>query len=94
MTTDKMREEFEAAVIERFKESGFLEVEIRTEMLVRDGDDYYDSSVSTYWHFWKASRAAVVVELPAFTGYVDYIVRELQASFRQQAEAAGLQVAP
>lgn len=66
MSDDKMREEFEAAVIQRFKESGFTEVEIRTEMLAGDCIDYDDASVSAYWHFWKASRAAVVVELPAY----------------------------
>lgn len=61
---DKMREQFEAAVIARFKESGFLEVEIRVECLGRSGDGYQDGSVDAYWHFWKSSREAVVVELP------------------------------
>lgn len=57
------RGQFEAAVIERFKESGLLEVEIRTELLPREGDDYYDGSVSAYWHFWQASRQVVEMDL-------------------------------
>jgi len=63
MSNDK-RAEFEAAVIERFKESGFLEVQIRVECLGRSGDGYYDGSVDAYWFFWKKAQASVVVELP------------------------------
>jgi hypothetical protein len=62
--SDKMREEFEAAVIERMKEGGFLEIEVRVEMLGRSGDGYSDCSVDTYWHYWQSSRAALCVELP------------------------------
>ena len=60
-----LRDQFEAAVIARMKESGFLEVEIRVECLARSGDGYYDGSIDAYWHFWKESCAAVVVDLPA-----------------------------
>jgi hypothetical protein len=63
MSNDK-RAEFEAAVIERFKESGLLEVEIRVECLGRSGEGYYDGSVDAYWFFWKKAQASVVVELP------------------------------
>ena len=59
-----LREQFEAAVVARMKESGFLEVEIRVECLARSGDGYSDGSVDAYWHFWKESRTALVVELP------------------------------
>lgn len=55
-----MREQFEAAVIARMKESGFLEIEIRVECLARQGDDYHDPSISAYWAFWGiAFRFAV-----------------------------------
>lgn len=55
-----MREQFEAAVIARMKESGLLEIEIRVECLARSGDDYHDPSISAYWAFWKmAFRFAV-----------------------------------
>ncbi len=63
---DLMREQFEAAVIARMKESGYLEVEIRVECLIQDGiGGYMDGSVDVWWHFWQASRATMVVELPA-----------------------------
>lgn len=64
---DKMREEFEAFVINRMKESGFLEVEVRVEMLgVSSDGSYFDGIVDAWWDFWKASRAALCVELPSF----------------------------
>lgn len=56
---------FEQAVIERMKESGFLEVEIRVECLTRIDDGYLDSSIDAYWHFWNAALDSVVIELPA-----------------------------
>jgi hypothetical protein len=64
---EALRPAFEKAVIERLKEGGFLEVEIRVECLPRDGEGYYDGSVNAYWHFYKQSRADLVVELPAKT---------------------------
>ena len=66
------REQFEAAVITRMKESGFREVEIRVECLGRSGDGYADGSIDAYWHFWNESRAAVVIEFPLRTPYVEY----------------------
>lgn len=63
---DLMREQFEAAVIARMKGSGYLEVEIRVECLQRDSSGgYIDGSVDAWWHFWQASRATMVVELPS-----------------------------
>ena len=59
-----LREQFEAAVIARMKESGFLEVEIRVECLGRSGDGYADGSIDAYWYFWNESRAVVVVDMP------------------------------
>ena len=41
-TPQTQRDMFEAAVIERMKESGFLEVEIRVECLARCDDGYCD----------------------------------------------------
>lgn len=59
-----IRKQFEAAVIERMKESGYLEVEIRVECLQRHGDGYQDGSVDAYWHFWITALGSVVVDLP------------------------------
>lgn len=56
--TDNQRELFEAAVVERMKESGFLEIEIRTECLVRCGEGYQDELINAGWHYWNAAVAA------------------------------------
>lgn len=46
---------FEAAVVARLKESGFLDVEIRTESLVRCGDGYQDEVINAGWHYWQTA---------------------------------------
>lgn len=56
--TDHQREKFEAAVVQRLKESGFLEVEIRTEALVRCDDGYQDEVINAGWHYWNAALVA------------------------------------
>jgi hypothetical protein len=61
---EQLRPGFEAAIIERFKESGFLEVEIRVECLTRCGDSYDDPQVAIAWWAWGLSRERMVVELP------------------------------
>lgn len=68
MTKDQielLRPGFEAAIIERFKESGFLEVEIRVECLSRCGESYNDPQVAIAWWAWTQSRESLVVELPS-----------------------------
>lgn len=68
MTKDQielLRPGFEAAIIERFKESGFLEVEIRVECLTRCGESYNDPQVAIAWWSWQQSRESLVVELPS-----------------------------
>lgn len=57
MSMDKARADFESAVINRMKEGGFLEVEIRTECLVRSGDDYQDDLINYGWWAWQARTA-------------------------------------
>ncbi|CAN7687081.1 hypothetical protein LJR098_002293 [Rhizobium sp. LjRoot98] len=49
---------FEAAVVTRLKESGFLEIQIRVECLVRCDDGYQDEVVNAGWHYWNAALAA------------------------------------
>lgn len=53
------RELFEAAVVARMKESGFLEIEIRVECLVRCGEGYQDEVINAGWHYWQAARQSV-----------------------------------
>lgn len=54
---DETRIRFEAAVVERLKESGFLEIEIRTECLARVDDGYQDEVINAGWHYWQAGMA-------------------------------------
>jgi hypothetical protein len=62
---ESRRAKFEQAVIDRMKESGFLEVEIRVECLTRAKDgQYHDGSIDAYWHFWNAALDGVVIDLP------------------------------
>jgi hypothetical protein len=49
---------FETAVVDRLKESGFLEVEIRVECLARCDDGYQDEVINAGWHYWNAAIAA------------------------------------
>lgn len=67
-----LRPGFEAAIIERFKESGFLEVEIRVECLSRCGESYNDPQVAIAWWSWTQSRESLVVELPTGSYYPKY----------------------
>lgn len=46
---------FEAAVVDRLKESGFLEIEIRTECLARCDDGYQDEVINAGWHYWQTA---------------------------------------
>jgi len=54
-TAKSHRELFEAAVVDRVKESGFLEIEIRTECLIRAEDGYQDEVINAGWHYWNAA---------------------------------------
>lgn len=93
---EQRRERFEQAVIDRMKEGGFLEVEIRVECLVRQGEGYYDGSVDAYWHFWNAALDGVVIDLDDCDNPDDHsgggsldMTKTVEA-----IEAAGVQVKP
>lgn len=49
----QQRDKFESAVVKRLQESGFLEVEIRTECLARVGQGYQDEVINAGWHYWN-----------------------------------------
>lgn len=56
-----------------------------------NSDGQYDKEwLQREWLAWQASRQAVVVELPSFYGYRDFVVRELQAAFTGACETQGL----
>lgn len=81
-TDGQERETFETAVIKRMKESGFLEVEVRTECLVRSGDDYQDELINYGWWAWQAGRAALQ-EQPAMQADAGY---DIEAAAQALAE--------
>lgn len=94
-----LREQFEAAVIKRMKESGFLEVEIRVECLSRSGDGYADGSIDAYLHFWQESRAALVIDLHDRNASIRTLEvgQAVSAEFdrcKSAVEAAGVKVKP
>ena len=72
---DKMREEFEAFAI---SDMGY--------MVARAGDGYKCDYMNTAWLSWKASRAALCVELPENCKGMALTVSELH----QQLDKAGV----
>lgn len=77
-----LREQFEAAVIKRMKESGFLEVEIRVECLGRSGDGYIDASIDAYWHFWQQAITTVTHQAVTGQSQIDWL-QEVNTLHRQ-----------
>ena len=72
---DKMREEFEAFAI---SDMGY--------MVARAGDGYKCDYMNTAWLSWKASRAALCIELPENCKGMALTVSELH----QQLDRAGV----
>lgn len=70
---ENSRNQFERAVIERMKESGFHEIEVRVEALVRCDDGYQDEVINAGWHYWKAGIAAAS---PAVVAVPDDVTNE------------------
>lgn len=64
---DKMREEFEAWHIEQCKADGMDWRDLSSE-LERDGDEYVYAGAHYAWRGWKASRAALCVDIPPGIG--------------------------
>ena len=60
---EKMREEFEAWHIKQCEADGMDLRELSCE-LDRNGDGYVYTGAQYAWRGWKASRAALCVELP------------------------------
>ncbi|WP_159953147.1 hypothetical protein [Rhizobium sp. 18065] len=92
------RELFESAVISRLKESGFLEIEIRTESLTRCGDGYQDEVINAGWHYWNTALAATPAPSSHVAGIItpqeirqtaawECIEEELRDELRRAADA-------
>ena len=82
---EKMREEFEAWHIKQCEADGMDLRDISSE-LDRNGDGYVYTGAQYAWRGWKASRAALCVELPENCKGMALTVSEL----RQQLDKAGV----
>lgn len=60
---EKMRKEFEAWHIEQCKANGMDWIDLSSE-LDRDGDGYVYADAQCAWRGWRASRAALCVQMP------------------------------
>lgn len=61
---DKIREEFEAASAQRFRDEGYSELDIPSMFERNKNGEYSATRVRGAWWGWVQSRAALVVELP------------------------------
>ena len=86
---DKMREEFEAWFWDEHHKDSDVELYRDSVFATTVNGDYRGISCHTYWTVWKASRAALCVELPRPTyDYVmecymmvaDYVAKSLYAA--------------
>ena len=82
---DKMREEFEAWHIKQCEADGMDLRDISSE-LDRNGDGYVYIGAQYAWRGWKASRAALCVELPENCKGMALTVSELH----KQLDKAGV----
>ncbi|MNE57882.1 hypothetical protein D3C80_1528720 [compost metagenome] len=89
MDTNKMRAEFEAGWRARYPAHG----DIALKRSGLDPEDYCNTRVKDAWWAWKASREAVVVELPV--EWVTNVGTMLPPpGVRKAIEAQGLKVKP
>lgn len=93
MSTEKMREEFEAAYVEglvaRCGEGFRSTAEYSLEQRRPDGE-YLNYPDFIAWWAWQASRAAIEVELPDPRDTL--VGPTLYAQFKASVEGAGLKV--
>lgn len=93
MDTNKMREQFESAWRARYPEHG----EIALKRSGLDPEDYCNTRVNDAWWSWRASREAVVVELPerdSDLGVYALGFNSCREQSKEAIEAQGLKVAP
>lgn len=106
MDTNKMREQFEAALVTKLvrelcaKAPGLpadaAELIVRSQWLERKGDGYAAPVPDHGWWAWQASREAVAIDLPSVTevgglcGMRYWTERQVITA----VEAEGLRVAP
>lgn len=93
MDANKMRTEFEAAVMAKWP--GIRMLRVNRPGSPVDGE-YELPGLEGAWWGWQASREAVVVTLPRITGheYDPLADAEYREGCREAIEAQGLKVAP
>lgn len=95
MSAEQMREEFEAAAAEQLMCSTERVYGERAEQVGLEDGDYFHLSARMAWHWWQASRAALVVELPAGPATCDMTstaICDAISECRAAIEAAGVKV--
>ena len=94
MSTEKIREEFEAGVSDRawFVPGG------RVDASLPEGFEYEDFTTDMRWTCWVESRAAIEVELPDYTspfyGGDNFDECQYAADCEKAIESLGLKVKP
>ncbi|EMD8986180.1 hypothetical protein VW608_005852 [Pseudomonas aeruginosa] len=95
-----VREEFEAWVWDIYEETLWFDMN-RESVLKRNGDEYFGNFLNDRWEAWKASRAALRVELPAKRSYSMYVTKHECHAFndaiekaKEALQQAGIEVAP
>jgi hypothetical protein len=101
MSTEKNRETFEAELCRLDVKCVRRVYGEEAELYGLEDGDYFGLEARSGWHFWQASRAALVIELkPPHTDYGNYSDREevgaskYYEQARKAIEAAGLKVKP
>ncbi|HFT1366727.1 TPA: hypothetical protein ACHT38_003134 [Pseudomonas aeruginosa] len=97
-----MREEFEAWVWDIYEETLWFDMN-REFVLKRNGDEYFGNFLNDRWEAWKASRAALRVELPDKAKFVEYYEdleggtfnwQRYMVAIQEALQQAGIEVKP
>ncbi|TGA88291.1 hypothetical protein [Pseudomonas aeruginosa] len=97
-----MREEFEAWVWDIYEETLWFDMN-RESVLKRNGDEYFGNFLNDRWEAWKASRAALRVDLPDKAKFVEYYEdleggtfnwQRYMVAIQEALQQAGIEVKP
>ena len=86
---DKMREEFEAWFWNEFHKDSDVELYWSSVFVTTVKGDYRGMACYAYWTVWKASRAALCVELPQ-QGVLHHTTTYNAPDVRSALDAAGV----
>ncbi|EPM4778182.1 hypothetical protein ACTLS9_006285 [Pseudomonas aeruginosa] len=86
-----MREEFEAWVWDIYEETLWFDMN-REFVLKRNGDEYFGNFLNDRWEAWKASRAALRVELPEPYAFHQEVQTVFRDRVKESLQQAGIEV--